>query len=657
MEDPSVFSYIGEEILDQRLGAFAKTIQGCFATGSAEYNALTAQVTKLHSNQEKWPQKIFQKWQNRDQPAFKSEDISKINQSNTSRLDGVNESRKRNRDSLKSDIARYKKKLDDILVQRDKQDDQYNTAEIVSRTQSLLLPNDQARIHADLTTAHGSYMYAITRLMRQETTVRQAISDLEEDFIEIQLLSTQGIQKYLIVTKHLKQLGWLPSEDDYVMIQNPKPPPCEEIFRRVSYEPQTKMTNLPLSIYNLIVMADEIGATDSALLSMITTYLKEHRPDILDVLDTKKQSLTAIMEILSFQCSTDLEKNTVLQKLKTFRREITESFAAAATRFESLYCFYLQLEKPSTTETIKLMSYQVLRQISQYLLSHKCSLAFGKWAAQQTNTGIEVTKESIIRVITQLENNPDLRLTHARNLPGSLITTTLNLPIGEPETETIMANYMNPTLPVNVPHKVPTRPSTPKPPSRTASGNPIRTASGNRPKTPPGNRPKTPPGIRPKTPPTHRKSSPSPNRAKPEERGRQVNRTPSINARTYSVDLDPQLEAVQFYSHWATSPNPVRKVPMPTIFRRPFTPNTAAHMKNTYFMPTSGAERFKDVRSLGNCLRCFGANHRANVCQTYTKPAPSPCKFCFHLFHDSSVCKYYNTDGTQRTDRSPSVKR
>ena len=98
---------------------------------------------------------------------------------------------------------------------------------------------------------------------------------------------------------------------------------------------------------------------------MLTVYLKEHRPQILDVIDTKKRSIAAIMEILSHHCSTESEKQTVLLKLKHFKREPIESFASAVIRFESLYVFWLQLDSPHTADSIRLMSYEVLRQITQ----------------------------------------------------------------------------------------------------------------------------------------------------------------------------------------------------------------------------------------------------------------------------------------------------
>ena len=57
-----------------------------------------------------------------------------------------------------------------------------------------------------------------------------------------------------------------------------------------------------------------------------------------------------------------------------------------------------------------------------------------------------MSKESIIRTVTSLESHTDLRLTTSRQLPGFLITTTLNLPPGEPN-QTLAAHYVNPSVP------------------------------------------------------------------------------------------------------------------------------------------------------------------------------------------------------------------
>ena len=150
----------------------------------------------------------------------------------------------------------------------------------------------------------------------------------------------------------------------------------------------------------------------------------------------------------------------------------------------------------------------------------------------------------------------------------------------------------------------------------------------------------------------------NPNRGKPPgERGRSPEKKVPENrpsARAYSTDIDPELECLQFYSRYSQSPNEVRKKSILSIFRRTLTPRSHEHLKKNYFMSTTGDSKFKDVRTSGRCLRCYGNNHKAASCKTYTRPTPTPYKYCFHLFHNPDECKFYTSDGKSRP---PSVNR
>ena len=77
----------------------------------------------------------------------------------------------------------------------------------------------------------------------------------------------QSNLKSHIIKKQHYSLGWIPHEDSYQLIQNHTVPPQDEIFRHISFEPESQMTNLPLSIFNLIHFGDLIGATDDVLLT------------------------------------------------------------------------------------------------------------------------------------------------------------------------------------------------------------------------------------------------------------------------------------------------------------------------------------------------------------------------------------------------------
>ena len=83
---------------------------------------------------------------------------------------------------------------------------------------------------------------------------------------------------------------------------------------------------------------------------------------------------------------------------------------------------------------------------------------------------------------------------------------------------------------------------------------------------------------------------------------------------------------------------------MSSVFRRPLTPKTYSALKGSYFFDTN-PERFKSVMQDGKCLRCWSTSHRAAACPAYTRPTPSPCRFCHYLYHPSDLCLFYDAHG------------
>ena len=66
----------------------------------------------------------------------------KINQAFIAWLENVNEKQRLVRESLKSDIVRLKKKLDDLSNRRETSEETYKTAELLNRSEQSLLRHD-----------------------------------------------------------------------------------------------------------------------------------------------------------------------------------------------------------------------------------------------------------------------------------------------------------------------------------------------------------------------------------------------------------------------------------------------------------------------------------------------------------------------------------
>ena len=652
------FAYLGDELILNQFSILAENIQKAIGTNAnnAGIISMTRQIQNIKQAREKWPSKILQTFKSRKVPVMAVEHVTKLNQSHCSRIEFINDDRKRSKESLRADISRKKKLLDDLQSKRDKMLDGFEAQLSQQRNERLLYQQNSVefrRISGQIAACIQSYNAATLRLQTSEYLLQQELSDIEAQFLPIRLLSTQSNQKNLIVPKQNSYLGWIPHLSIYVKLICTKTPAENDIFRHISYEPESKLSNLPLSVFNLINFGDEIGADDKNLLTILIIYLKKFKPAILETLDTKKGNLSAVIESLAFHCTTAPEKASVMSRLRNFQRSKDESFAHSISKFDSLHQFYMQLDTPAEAETIKMVSYSTLRSVVPYLISPKCNAALSQWVQDSQRLGGIIDKDAIIRTVTNLETFTDLQLTSSRHLPAHMISTTLNLP---PSTEPEVTLAAHSALENS--HSKSSLPYPPRtPPPRADSGDKkphYRTQSGTRSPGPPrpnsGARLPSRSRSNSKTPYPGRSQSKSPTPNDPnKQRGRSSDKKfpPAPKSRTASAAYIAEIETLQYYSILSKSPNIKRKASMPTIFRRPMTPNTYSHLKSNYFFKTSGGDRFKDVKTRNLCLRCYGP-HRASVCSKYTSPTPVPCRNCHFLFHATEQCLFYDHHGKSR---------
>jgi hypothetical protein len=156
----------------------------------------------------------------------------------------------------------------------------------------------------------------------ERAMLESAIEALELDLAPIRTISKQHLQKHWFIPGPLSHQGWLPTEDKFTLIASPKIPSEAEILRHCSYEPESRLSNLPLSIYNLIVFSDKIGAPDETLLTIILIYMKKYKESIMDCLDTKKTSLAAVINQISYHATTIEEKKKIQRAFRCGRLQV-----------------------------------------------------------------------------------------------------------------------------------------------------------------------------------------------------------------------------------------------------------------------------------------------------------------------------------------------
>ena len=126
----------------QQFTLLAENVQKAFPNTENEgVQAITQQVDNIKTSRERWPSKILKVFKESVIPVFGTEDITKLNQSHMSRVEDVNDARKRHKESLRGDIQRKKKQLDDVQSKRDKVLDTYESIATSARNeQSIYQP-------------------------------------------------------------------------------------------------------------------------------------------------------------------------------------------------------------------------------------------------------------------------------------------------------------------------------------------------------------------------------------------------------------------------------------------------------------------------------------------------------------------------------------
>ena len=662
----SMLPFLADEIYISQIARLADSVCNALPDNSTAKEEIKCQADRLRNAKQKWHTTILEKFRERVVPLFSAEQITKLNQTHSAKIEEVNSSRKATKTALLADITRLKKQKDDLLSKKISLMDTNEHSIAINRAELSFLTvgtPEYRSLRAKMNATQRSFELSTFRLTQTENENQHQLREAEDNLAPVRIISNSSSNKHLILQQGDISLGWVPHLEKYEMIQNPKTPSKEAIFRHISYEPESKATNLPLSLFNLISFADRIGATDQTLLTMVTHYLKEYRPEVLNQIDSKKGNIRLVIEELAYHCNVTAEKQAVLQRLKSFTRSYQETFSASISRFNSLHVFYLQLEKPADKEVIKAVSYSTLRSIAPYLISTKCAQALAQWISESVRLGQEINKENLVKVVSNLESYEELQLRQNRSIPQFMIQTTLNLP-AEPQNEVnISAHLASGTGPQDQPshisqHKTqenkrppkentqfnraksPAKDGHNKPRASSKSPKPYHTRHSSNQGDNEERRRRGPDAHYPRT------QSKSPNNKEKSERGRSP--FPSAKPPSRSGSYSTEVDALQYHTIFSESPGPRRKTSMPSMFRRALTPKTMEHLKGTYFHKTN-ANKFSDVRTSNRCLRCYSSRHLASTCPRFTRPCVNPCRLCWYLFHPSQDCPYFDSKGNSRS--------
>ena len=142
------FNYLAEDTLFQQFSQLVENLCRTLPPGTEGVQAINAQIKKLKARKEEWPAKIMDTWRDRQIPLFSQQAIHKLITANFAWIDEVNEIRKKQKETIRSDINRQKKILDDIQQHRRSQEDSYQINLLTTQAEmSWYQPNDVQFAH------------------------------------------------------------------------------------------------------------------------------------------------------------------------------------------------------------------------------------------------------------------------------------------------------------------------------------------------------------------------------------------------------------------------------------------------------------------------------------------------------------------------------
>ena len=100
MDTTNNYPYFGEEMLLTQFSLLAESIQKALPPDSQGQNAIAQQLLRINSKKEKWPSRILSLYRNRTLPVFSMEGVTKLNQAHDAFINDVNDTRRRQKDSL-----------------------------------------------------------------------------------------------------------------------------------------------------------------------------------------------------------------------------------------------------------------------------------------------------------------------------------------------------------------------------------------------------------------------------------------------------------------------------------------------------------------------------------------------------------------------------
>ena len=212
--------------------------------------------------------------------------------------------------------------------------------------------------------------------MQQGNHAAAALIGLEED--------KSMNEKACIVKEEKRILGWVPSENNFILLSNPNKPDLDNLTEFVDQCVHSGATNIPKSIKNLMEEGTLRGFTEAAYTSLWLQFIKKYIENSYQAALTYSRNLNELFEFLLSLVDTETEISKLRSAISKITRKQEDPVSFSVLKMKSLTTSLLFMIDPNAplSEVTKRASRAAVDALYT-LISEEAKSHHGKGAAMK----------------------------------------------------------------------------------------------------------------------------------------------------------------------------------------------------------------------------------------------------------------------------------
>ena len=154
-------------------------------------------------------------------------------------------------------------------------------------------------------------------------------------------------EKACIVKEEKRILGWVPSENNFILLSNPNKPDLDNLTEFVDQCVHSGATNIPKSIKNLMEEGKLRGFTEAAYTSLWLQFIKKYIENSYQAALTYSRNLNELFEFLLSLVDTETEITKLRNAISKITRKQEDPVSFSVLKMKSLTTSLLFMIDPT----------------------------------------------------------------------------------------------------------------------------------------------------------------------------------------------------------------------------------------------------------------------------------------------------------------------